>query len=705
MENFLKRILNDKYRYFEIIINESSRGYFKIYSNGEKIFIEASSKSNAGAGLYFYLKKYLHINYSRCGNRRIEINEIVFPENEIYREINQKYVSMYNYCTYGYSMVFWDWERWEKELDYLALNGVNLPLFVVGIEAVWYKVLLKYGFTKEEALSFISSPCHFPWQLMTNIEGVMPVMSEKLILRREELGKKIIRRMLELGMTPIQMGFSGFVPKLFKTKYFKNSRINQKINWCGISGTCELDPADDLFESFGIDFLKTQKEIFGAYHYYACDPFHESQPPVKGKKYLVNVSKKIQRMYESFDSEYRWVMQSWSIRKTIVKAVDKKRLLILDLAGKNHRKTHHFWGYDYITGNLHNFGGRINLHGDIELLAKNQYYKKRFHKNAVGTGLFMEGIEQNPLYYDLAFEMLTQSKEINLKEYLDDYSLRRYGSRSEKLKEAVRLLSKSVYRKGTNDVENSSMICARPAINVKKSGPNNPFNIPYDNNLLIQALGLMLSENTDGLKDGYYFDIYDICRQLISNRLQLLSKKIREYYEKKEKNNFLNAKNRFLTYLLLADELLLTREEFNLYTRLNAADSYTENSEINKKLICAYKTLLTLWADIETPDIFDYAWREWGGIIGEFYYKRWEMFFDFLESEFEKPDRYNLKKEEKLQRCYGRESFFANDFYRIMGNFEIEWTKKPYEPRSVKCSRKQTHKLALQIYQRLISDN
>lgn len=284
MENFLKRILSDNASQFDAKIRNNGKQYFRVFAKNDKIVIEADSKIHIAVGLYRYLKDILHINYSWCGNSELKIDRIVLPEEEIYEEIPQEFVSMFNYCTYGYSMTYWNWERWEKELDFMAMNGVNLPLCVIGIEAVWYKTLLLNGCTKQEALSFISSPSHFPWQLMTNLEGVMPIMSEELIDQRLELGKKIINRMLELGMQPIQMGFSGFVPEVFKTKYYKDSDIRKKDDWCGISGTWELNPQDPLFTKIGTDFLNIQKELFGVHHFYACDPFHESKPPVDGKK-------------------------------------------------------------------------------------------------------------------------------------------------------------------------------------------------------------------------------------------------------------------------------------------------------------------------------------------------------------------------------------------------------------------------------------
>lgn len=38
------------------------------------------------------------------------------------------------------SYVWWTWERWEKEIDWMALQGINLPLAFTGQEAIWQKV-------------------------------------------------------------------------------------------------------------------------------------------------------------------------------------------------------------------------------------------------------------------------------------------------------------------------------------------------------------------------------------------------------------------------------------------------------------------------------------------------------------------------------------------------------------------------------------
>ena len=43
---------------------------------------------------------------------------------------------------YADSFVWWDWERWEKEIDWMALQGINLPLAFTGQETIWQKVFM-----------------------------------------------------------------------------------------------------------------------------------------------------------------------------------------------------------------------------------------------------------------------------------------------------------------------------------------------------------------------------------------------------------------------------------------------------------------------------------------------------------------------------------------------------------------------------------
>ena len=114
------------------------------------------------------------------------------------------------------------------------------------------------------------------------------------------LGKQIIDRELELGMQPIQQGFSGYVPRELKEKY-PDAKIQLQPSWCGFTGAAQLDPTDSLFTVIGRDFLEEEKKLYGAHGVYAADPFHESQPPVDTPEYLRAVGNAIHKLFNDFD--------------------------------------------------------------------------------------------------------------------------------------------------------------------------------------------------------------------------------------------------------------------------------------------------------------------------------------------------------------------------------------------------------------------
>ena len=500
-------------------------------------------------GYYAYLRKYCGVNLSHCGNREISISSAPLFEGRITKVIPQKRRAFMNYCTFGYSFAYWKWEDWEKEIDFMAMNGINMPLSVIGNEATVFYTLLDFGISEEKALSFIAGPSYYAWQMMTNLDSFMHIPDKKYIDKRLELGRKIINRQIELGMTPIQQGFAGHIPAFLK-EVFPDSELQQLPTWCGFPGTCQFDPLDKNFAVFGRALLEKQKELFGAYHYYACDPFHENEPPTDGGVYLANVGKTVSKMYSDFDKDAIWVMQAWSLREEIVKAVDKDKLLILDLDGSKSELHKGFWGYSFVCGTLHNFGDRNSLHGSAELLAENQYaVRKEKYPSEVGTGLFMEGFFQNPLYYDLAFQMLTEADAINLDEWLKDYAYRRYGSREKCLADAMLLLAESCYSENCVGRETGSVICARPATDLRHTAPNDFRELRYDNKTLVKAVELLLSAE-NATTDGYVFDACDLVRQVISNHASTLYDNVMYGYKNKDVKIFERSSNAFLKICL-----------------------------------------------------------------------------------------------------------------------------------------------------------
>jgi alpha-N-acetylglucosaminidase len=653
----------------EAIPADNGRDVFEIESRDGKVVLRGNNGVSIASALNRYLKDFCHCDISWCGDQ-LNIPSPLPEVKSKLRVVNpHRWRVYFNYCTLSYTGSWWDWARWQREIDFMAMNGINMPLAPTGLEAVWYNTLLQFGFSDAEARDFLVGPAFFAWQWMQNIEGHCGPLPQNWIDSHAELARQILARERELGMTPIQQGFSGHVPRLLKQK-FPGAEMKQQPSWCGFPGVMQLDPLDPLFARFGKAFIEEEIKLFGTSHVYAADPFHESAPPKPGAEYLHQVGKAISDLFLSVDPQALWAMQAWSIRKEIATAVPKDRLLVLDLGGGRRD----FWGYDFVVGQLHNFGGRINMHGDLQDVAANKFMAaKKQTPNAVGMGLFMEGTTQNPVFYNLVFDMMWRDGPVDTGSWVQQYARRRYGAESAAAGQAWGILLDSAYKRGTSGVESSSIFAARPALSCKKSGPNAGFEIPYPPRKLIDALDLLLQDRDRlSASDGYRFDIADITRQILSNAGQPLQKELAAAFAAGNKDRFDEASRQFLTLLDDADAVCCTRPEYNFgkwvadARRWGSTDAEKDLYERNAA------TLVTLWGPVENPHIFDYSWREWGGLIRTYYRPRWEQFFRYLA---EHPDY----KEQGLPQVHGRETFRANAFYTQLADWETAWTKQRHE--------------------------
>lgn len=669
----------------ELTATENGKQVFEVINGANGgITIRGSNGIAAAQGLNWYMKHVCNQMLSWCGSH-VDITPETMKKvpNNTFRQVlpHQKNVYM-NYCTLGYSAPFWSWERWEWEIDFMALNGINMPLAMTGIEAAWYNALTRpeIGFTDLEARQFLVGPAHMPWQWMQNIENGGDPLPKSWIDTHAKLGKQIIDREREFGMTPIQQGFSGHVPKLFKTK-FPDAKIRFQGKWCNWPGVAQLDPTDPLFAKFGKIFIEEEGKLFGFGGFYAADPFHESAPPGDIKredipKYLADVGKNIYDLFKSVDPNAIWVMQAWDIRKDIACAVPLKKLLVLDLNGGKWKSTKSFWGHEFCTGQLHNFGGRINMHGDIRSINTNPFVaaQKVYPDSALGSGLFMEGIIQNPVFYESVFDMWWRSDATPTDQWMKDYAARRYGLSNEKTTQAWELLLDAPYRRGTNGTENSSIIAARPSVKAKKSGPNAGFGLHKAENYII-ARDLLLDVRENCKKsDGYRFDIADLSRQVMSNLAFWVHLEMQANYDAKDVKAFKENAKIFHDLLMDADRICETRSEYRFSDWINDATSWGKTTEEKNYLDKNATMLVTYWGPEKSPIIHDYGWREWGGLIRSYYVPRWDMFHAYIIDKLEKGEAY---QSENLPSAHGREAWRANDIYNKMADWEENFVSTP----------------------------
>lgn len=224
-----------------------------------------------------------------------------------------------NVCTYGYSLAFVPWEYWVKHIDWMALNGVNMPLAFVGQEYVWNQVFKGYGLSLEDQYDFYSGPAFLPWFRMGNMRGFGGPLTEDWMEKRKDLNIKMLARMRGLGMKPALSAFAGHVPANF-TKFVPAANVSRSPNWANFnnngittnfSDVFLVEPTDPLFVEIGNKFIKLQSQLYGTDHIYQCDTYNEMVPPTSDPAYLAESSKNVYAAMSGADPDAIWLMQGW----------------------------------------------------------------------------------------------------------------------------------------------------------------------------------------------------------------------------------------------------------------------------------------------------------------------------------------------------------------------------------------------------------
>lgn len=387
-----------------------------------------------------------------------------------------KYHYYMNVVTHGYSAAYWDFKRWQKELDWMALHGMDMLLVNGAFEAVLYRTFLKLGLSKGDALAYFTGPAHFPWNRMGNITGWDGPFPEGYLEKQLALAHQIQDRMKELKMTPIAPCFAGFVPETIN-KVFPEAKIT-KVYWGGFSkqyASNILLPDDPAFKRIGGLFLTEYEKEFGKGKFYLADNFNEMEVPrAPGETEsalltkLSNYGNAVYQSIKSVNPDAVWVMQGWTfpyngdfwtydrLNALVSRAPDDK-LLILDLANEyNHDLwkippswvtykgfMNKMWIYSFIP----NMGGKTVWNGILDTYANQPslalHYAQR--GNLVGYGFAPEGIENNDLIYELLSDVGYTDEKIDLDTYLKRYCVDRYGACPRNMEQAFDYFRKSCY--------------------------------------------------------------------------------------------------------------------------------------------------------------------------------------------------------------------------------------------------------------------
>jgi alpha-N-acetylglucosaminidase len=267
-----------------------------------------------------------------------------------------------------------------------------------------------------------------------------------------------------------------------------------------------------------------------------------------------------------------------------------------------------------------------------------------------GIGLTMEGIEQNPVIYELMMQNTWQTQPVQLDEWLKKYALNRYGVANDSLIKAWQLLRETAYN--GKDIRDGaeSIITGRPTFDSTTVWTRTKLNYPPKD--LLPVWDLFIHAASKGINtDGFQFDLVDITRQVLANYALPLQKKWVDAFKTKDTVSFKKYSRQFLQLISDMDALLATRKDFLLGPWI--ADARSRGRTQYEKILYERnaRNLITLWGDANSP-LHEYANRQWSGLLNDFYKPRWQQFFDMLQLSLQTNASPGLQKFEQNIRAW-----------------------------------------------------
>lgn len=302
------------------------------------------------------------------------------------------------------------------------------------------------------------------------------------------------------------------------------------------------------------------------------------------------------------------------------------------------------------------------MHGSIPIL-NSQILNASSMANSsmMGVGITPEGIHQNYVVYEFALEKAWSYKEVNPKRWLKKYALVRYGFKSTKIEQAWLLLFKSVYSFSSQEnIRGKYTYCRRPSLKI------NTWKW-YDEKFVKKALSrfLVAASEEPLVKQNALFlhDLVDLGRQYLQVCADQLYTNLVKSYKERDLQNFTQTANMFLDLLNDLNALLGTHKDFLLGSFLEKAKLLAKDDAERKILEYNARNQITLWGP--SGQILDYATKQWHGVASDYYYPRWQLFFEQLQESLSNKipfnqSTFNSLVLEKVEDPFTR----ANNVYR-----------------------------------------
>ena len=610
---------------------EQGKDAFTLESRGGKVIIGGNNANSMAVGLNRYLNRYCKVTVSWYAGVPMELPDVLpdvpAPER-ITARVPQRF--FLNYCTWGYTMPFWQWRDWERFIDWMALNGVNLPLAITGQEAVWYNVWTKLGMTDKQVRSYFTGPAYLPWHRMANIDGWCGPLPKEWLENQTALQQRIVERERALNMRPVLPAFAGHVPGALR-ELFPDADIQALGGWAGFDEqyrTYFLNSEDPLYTRIQRLFLEEQTRLFGTDHIYGIDPFNEVDPPSFEPDYLNKVSRHIYESLTAVDPDAEWLQMAWFLyyqrkdytperTRAMLTGVPQGKMTMLDYYCEYKemwREHDGFYGQPFIWCYLGNFGGNTNVQGRVKEAGERiERALTECGDNLVGIGSTLEGLDVQQFPYEYILEKAWDFAKTD-EQVVNELADRHAGHQDSHAREAWRLLYDNVL-----DITPSNFAaplpCSYPAMDKESR------TVKYNPRDLLAVWDALLAQDRV-TTDAMTIDLVWVGRQLLGDLFLVEKQALDKAYRQRDKEGVFAHSGLMIELLSDLDDLNSHHPHATLAHWLRQARKLGKTTEVKDFYEMNAKRLITTWGG----SLNDYACRNWNGLMWNYYAKRWEIY-------------------------------------------------------------------------------
>ena len=616
---------------FHQIDAEQERDVFTLESRGDKVAIGGNNAGAMAVGLNRYLNRYCKTTVSWYADVAVELPKVLpdVPASErVTARVPQRF--FLNYCTWGYTMPFWQWRDWERFIDWMALNGVNLPLAITGQEAVWYNVWTSLGMSDKQVRDYFTGPAYLPWHRMANIDGWCGPLPKEWLDGQTALQQRIVERERALNMRPVLPAFAGHVPGALR-ELFPDADIQALGSWASFDEqyrTCFLNSEDPLYSRIQRLFLEEQTRLFGTDHIYGIDPFNEVDPPSFEPEYLNKVSKHIYESLTAVDPQAEWLQMAWFLyyqrkdytqerTRAMLTGVPQGKMTMLDYYCEYKemwREHEGFYGQPFIWCYLGNFGGNTNVQGRVKEAGQRiERALAECGDNLVGIGSTLEGLDVQQFPYEYILEKAWDYAKTD-EQVVNELADRHAGSESQPVRDAWKLLYNSVL-----DITPGNFAAPLPCSYPTLGKENRP--VKYKPDELLAVWDLLLAQDKVST-DAMTIDLIWVGRQLLGDLFLVEKQQMDKAFEQGDTAAVNRHANLLLDLMIDLDQLNGQHRQSTLHTWLQQARDLGSTPEVKDYYEMNARRLITTWGG----SLNDYACRNWSGLIDAYYHHRW-MFY------------------------------------------------------------------------------